>query len=462
MADSQLTSNPEDRFADPALEEQYDQERRALLEPAQAVNGGALLVLTLAVFVLTQLRSDGSAWKLAILVAVLLFHELGHYAGMRIFGYRDVRMFFIPFLGAAVSGRRESAPAWKEAVVLLLGPIPGILLGILFVVWNLRSPDPLKKDAMITLLVVNGFNLLPLGGLDGAKLFQRVVFSRNRFLELGFLAVAAAGLGVVALFARSWALGVFAALGVIALPYRYRVLGVVRDLRLKGIALPPSPARLEDRPGRALFLAARAALPDRARTRAKAVANTMREVIDSAQPAPGLAGSSLLLGGWLFGLIVSLGAGMLVAAQSLPERWQRYDVAGSGFTAEYPHEPARFSRLQKTPWGQLESWSVMASQDMLHKFTVQYYDAPGPLDAAETTRWMDQRLAELAGEVSARIVAEGAESDGARLARLSNGRRTWRVKLLARGKRLYTVTTSSPDAGPDGDRFLASFALVPE
>src|SRR5205085_10490951 len=105
-------------------------------------------------------------------------------------------------------------------------------------------------------------NLLPLGGLDGAKLFHRVVFSRNRFLELGFLAVAAFGLGAVALFAQSWALGVFAALGVLALPYRHRVLGVVRDLRLKGIPLPPSPAQLEDQQGRALFLAARAALPD--------------------------------------------------------------------------------------------------------------------------------------------------------------------------------------------------------
>jgi len=93
---------------------------------------------------------------------------------------------------------------------------------------------------------------------------------------------------------------------------------------------------------------------------------------------------------------------------------------------------------------------------------VQYYDAPGPLDLAETARWMDQRLEELAREVDARVVADAKERNGARLARLSNGRRTWRVKLLVHGKRLYTVTTSSPDASPDGDRFLASFALVPD
>jgi Zn-dependent protease len=462
MAETLLTAGPEGRFDDPALEDQYDQERRALVEPAQGMYGGALLVLTLAAFVVTQLRSEGSLGKLVVLVSVLLFHELGHYAGMRLFGYRDVRMFFIPFLGAAVSGRREGAAAWKEAIVLLLGPVPGIVLGIVLLVWNLRSPDPLKKDAMIALLAVNGFNLLPLGGLDGAKLFQRVLFSRHRFLELGFLAASALGLALLAVAIKSWALGVFAYLGIIVLPQRHLVLRLVRDLREKGVALPRSPAHLEDPPARALFLAARAALPERVRTRANAVANTMRDVIDAAQPAPGLGATSLLLAGWFVGLFVSLSAGALVAAQSLPENWQRYNIEGAGFTAEYPHEPARFGRREQTPVGEVDSWSVMAARDLLHKYTVQYYDAPKPLDAVEAKRWMDQRLDELAREVHARIVADGVEPDGTRLARLSNGRRVWRVRLVTSGKRLYTVTTSSPEAGPDGDRFLASFTVIPE
>src|SRR5438045_4973820 len=178
MAEALLTFGSESRFEDPALEEQYDQERRALLEPAQGANRGVLLVLTLAAFILTQLKSSGSALNIAMIVAVLLFHELGHYAGMRVFGYRDVRMFFVPFLGAAVSGRRDGVAAWKEAVVLLLGPLPGIVLGIVLLVWNVRAPDPLKKNAVLMLLLVNGFNLLPLGGLDRPQLFQRVLFSR--------------------------------------------------------------------------------------------------------------------------------------------------------------------------------------------------------------------------------------------------------------------------------------------
>ena len=73
MAEALLTFGSESRFEDPALEEQYDQERRALLEPAQGANRGVLLVLTLAAFILTQLKSSGSALNIAMIVAVLLF-----------------------------------------------------------------------------------------------------------------------------------------------------------------------------------------------------------------------------------------------------------------------------------------------------------------------------------------------------------------------------------------------------
>ncbi len=44
-------------------------------------------------FIVLGMRNNPVAFTVT-LVGVLLFHELGHYAGMRIFGYRNVRMFF--------------------------------------------------------------------------------------------------------------------------------------------------------------------------------------------------------------------------------------------------------------------------------------------------------------------------------------------------------------------------------
>jgi Zn-dependent protease len=461
MSEVSIPSSAQGPFTDPQLEAQYDEERRALLEPAEPARGGVLLIATLALFILTQLRSEDSLQRIALLVSVLLFHELGHYAGMRLFGYRDVRMFFIPFFGAAVSGRREGVAAWKEAVVLLLGPLPGIALGVAVLIWNMRMPDPLKRDAAITLLLVNGFNLLPLGGLDGGKLFQRLLFSRHRFLELGFLAAASGGLALLGAVTESWALALFGFLGIVALPRRYRVLRIVRDQRARALPLPADPAQLGDEAGRALFLAARESLPDQLRTRAKAVAAVMREAIEAAQPAPGIGATALLLVGWLSGVAFTLAAAGLVAAFSGPANWQRYEETAGGFAAEYPHPPMHGESREKTPFGELSSFRVVDQDGLLHRYTVEYYDAPAPLDAEGLARWMDERRDQLAAQLEARVVADRGAPGGVRELRLETSRRVWRARLVARGARLYTVTTSSPEATPEGDRFLASFSLLP-
>ena len=107
----------------------------------------------------------------------------------------------------------------------------------------------------------------------------------------------------------------------------------------------------------------------------------MREAIDASQPAPALGATSLILAVWLLGASVALGAGTLVAAFSQPEQWQRYNIDAAGFTAEYPHAPATFTRRERTPLGEVDSWRVMAAQDMLQKFTVQFYEVPKPLAA---------------------------------------------------------------------------------
>ena len=40
--------------------------------------------------------------SIALLVLVIVLHELGHYIAMRSFGYSNVKMLFIPMLGAFV------------------------------------------------------------------------------------------------------------------------------------------------------------------------------------------------------------------------------------------------------------------------------------------------------------------------------------------------------------------------
>src|SRR6267143_4595384 len=74
-----------------------------------------LLVGSLVAFMLVQRSNETTLADVLILTGVLAFHEAGHFVAMRALGYRDVKMFFIPFFGAAVTGRRTGGAAWKEA-----------------------------------------------------------------------------------------------------------------------------------------------------------------------------------------------------------------------------------------------------------------------------------------------------------------------------------------------------------
>ena len=161
----------------------------------------AILVISLLLFLGLGMRNNPIAFTV-MLIGVLFFHELGHYLGMRIFGYRNVRMFFIPLFGAAVSGQKTEAKSYQEAIVTLLGPLPGLCLGVVLIgatiVPGIGQTYRQYLVQLATLLVLlNGFNLLPIFPFDGGRLLNQILFSRNRFLESFFLILAIIGLVVL-------------------------------------------------------------------------------------------------------------------------------------------------------------------------------------------------------------------------------------------------------------------------
>ncbi|MCZ7644814.1 MAG: hypothetical protein M5U26_05955 [Planctomycetota bacterium] len=161
--------------------------------------GLLILVVSAALFLLV------GYWQfepidLALLLVILFLHELGHYLGMLAFGYRDLRILFIPALGAAATGRKEHAEDWQEALVSLLGPAPGIACGSCLLLYDAASggAHPALRRAGELLLVVNGFNLLPFFPLGGGHFWNRVLFARSPLAEGWFkfgTGLALAGLG---------------------------------------------------------------------------------------------------------------------------------------------------------------------------------------------------------------------------------------------------------------------------
>ncbi len=88
-------------------------------------------ILLVSLVLSALLWAQQFTWGQALaLVVILLVHESGHALLMRAFGYRDMSMFFVPFVGAVVTGVASELPAWKQALVLLAGPVPGLLVGL--------------------------------------------------------------------------------------------------------------------------------------------------------------------------------------------------------------------------------------------------------------------------------------------------------------------------------------------
>jgi Zn-dependent protease len=217
-------------------------------------NRSAALAIGLFVAFLVIGSGDNTWFELVALVAILLFHEAGHLVAMRLCGYRDLNVFFIPFFGAVATGRKDSPTPWQQAFVLLAGPVPGLVLALVLALAGLGKESPMR-DAIWMLAFINAFNLLPLEPLDGGRLVSTVVFSRNRLAESGFAVVTSLGMAGLALAMSSPLLGVVAAFGLLLAPSRYRLATLAADFRRDHTALPTRLADTDDLTLRQLFTA---------------------------------------------------------------------------------------------------------------------------------------------------------------------------------------------------------------
>ncbi|MBN2024439.1 MAG: hypothetical protein JW809_16790 [Pirellulales bacterium] len=188
------------------------------------------LVASLAVFVALGLFNQPVV-DLVLLVGVLFLHELGHYLAMRVFEYHNVRMFFIPLFGAAVSGKKTGVEGYKEAIVVLMGPVPGLVFGLaLLAVW-VATDDPIYRTPASLLVIINGFNLLPVFPLDGGRFLQVTLFSRNRYLETIVQGLAGLALVAIAILLKAWVLGLLGGFVLVGCQATWKTSKIAAALR---------------------------------------------------------------------------------------------------------------------------------------------------------------------------------------------------------------------------------------
>lgn len=230
--------------------------------------------------------SMASTWDLmAILVGVLFVHELGHYIAMRGFGYRNLRMFFIPFFGAAVSGRHYNVAGWKKAIVSLMGPVPGIVLGVVLGLTGIVLKKTLLTKIGLMALILNGFNLLPVLPLDGGWVAHTLVFSRHYLLDAAFRVVAAGVLALGGVFMKQRLLMYLGAASLVGLPVAFRQARIVAELRRSGLkGTSPDDQSIPPEAAHVIIEKLRAAFPRRTTT--KILAQRTVQVFETLNARP--------------------------------------------------------------------------------------------------------------------------------------------------------------------------------
>jgi Zn-dependent protease len=124
------------------------------------------------------------SWRFGLgFVLLILVHELGHLAEARRQHLPVTLPTFIPFLGAFVTVRHAGIPPWRRALVSLAGPfVGGLGAAAVWAVGSAHNTIWLLVLANIGFLL-NVFNLLPIGFLDGGAVFQAISQSRRGWIR---------------------------------------------------------------------------------------------------------------------------------------------------------------------------------------------------------------------------------------------------------------------------------------
>ncbi len=157
-----------------------------LVEP-KVKSSLAVTVFSIVLFVLVFLLFFGNEVNFIVyLLIVLIIHELGHYFAMKLFGYENVRMLFIPLMGAFVQGKKQEYSQRQSYIVTLSGPIPGLIIGTALFYLGLTYHWYWMVELSSLFILLNIVNLFPLDPLDGGQLFKLFVKRNTELFLMAF------------------------------------------------------------------------------------------------------------------------------------------------------------------------------------------------------------------------------------------------------------------------------------
>lgn len=199
----------------------------------------SLTFFSLVLFVLTFVLFFGTDEFnfIVYLIVVLMIHESGHFMAMKLFKYENVRMLFVPLMGAFVQGKKRNYSQKQSFLVIAAGPLPGVLIGGILMWYG----SYIHADWMLRLsslfLLLNLINLLPLDPLDGGQLLKLFAKKHHELFLMIFAFISSISIIAFGFFAPNFGylliiFGFFMGFRVRALQKQYQMHKELRDVNI--------------------------------------------------------------------------------------------------------------------------------------------------------------------------------------------------------------------------------------
>lgn len=184
---------------------------------------------------------------IGLLLFVLLIHELGHFIMMKLFGYEELNMTFIPFLGAMVQGKKNEYSQKETIIMLMAGPLPGIIFGLLLINYSINNEIAWLVQLSVLLLFLNIVNLLPLDPLDGGQLVKNLFLGNHELFQLVFAIISSIMVIIIGWWFNSWFIMIFGFLMGFRVKQLHKLFLIRKDLKNENISVESSYESLSDR-----------------------------------------------------------------------------------------------------------------------------------------------------------------------------------------------------------------------
>lgn len=189
-------------------------------------------IISIGIFIVAFLAFgfDDLSYVLMI-VSVVFIHELGHFLMMKGFGFGNLQMTFVPFLGAFVNGKKDKEKQVQNWLIILAGPVPGVVLGIsLFFVGSTYKYEWVEEWAYL-FLFLNVLNLIPLDPLDGGQLLKSFMGDKFEITQIVFSFISSLIMILVGWYFEIWVIVIFGFFMGLRIRSLQRMLQIHKELK---------------------------------------------------------------------------------------------------------------------------------------------------------------------------------------------------------------------------------------